>query len=126
MVLVDRAESTIVSGEAHGELRRIELQLRRAAEKTDALASATGWPWGAEGARVCRLLVLRNCRAMRKLVGALPAVFEAAYPGRCEEAVAALIGPGGRFPDAAIAWVDVDGGRTRLLAGPPRGIEVGR
>jgi len=34
--------------------------------------------------------------------------------------------PGGRFPEAAILWVDVDGGRTRLLAGPPRGIDVGR
>jgi hypothetical protein len=53
-------------------------------------------------------------------------VFATAYPPCSEEAVAALIGPTGQFPDAAIAWVDGDGGRTRLLAGPPRGIGIGR
>jgi transcriptional regulator with XRE-family HTH domain len=122
LVLHDRTGPDTVASEVHSRLLRVEQQARWARQKADALA---GLP-ESEGRRVCRLLVLRNCRAMRELVGAVPAVFAAAYPGRSEEAVAALTGPGERFPDAAIAWVDVDGGRTRLLAGPPRGIGVGR
>jgi hypothetical protein len=63
---------------------------------------------------------------MRDLVRAASDVCAAAYPGRSEEAVGALTSPEGRFPDAAIDWVDVEGGRSRLLAGPPRGIAAGR
>lgn len=126
LVLIDGCAAVVVSGEAHGEIRRVELQLRRAAEKTDALVSATGWPWMAAEPRVCRLLVLRNCAAVREVVAAAPAVFAAAYPGRTEDAVAALTGPTGAFPDAAIVWVDVRGEASRLMTGPPRGVTVGR
>jgi len=126
MLILDSAGRTLVSGEAHGELRRVELQLRRAAEKTDALPSAAGWPWTNPAPRVCRLLLLRNTSALRDLVRSAPGVFGAAYPGRTADAVDALTSGGGKVPDAAIAWVDVRGHESRLMAGPPRGVGVGR
>ncbi len=125
LVLVEPKEAVVVSGEAHGEIRRVELQLRRAAEKTDALPSATGWPWMTRTPRVCRLLLLRNGVATREVAAAAPALLAAAYPGRTEEAIGALTGPVGVLPDAAIAWVDVRGSGSRLIAGPPRGIATG-
>lgn len=126
VVLVEASAAVIVSGEAHGEIRRVELQLRRAAEKTDSLASATGWPWMTRAPRVCRLLLLRNCASTREVVVAAAGTFAAAYPGSTEQAVGALTGPDGAFPDGAIVWVDVRGTASRLMTGPPRGISVGR
>jgi hypothetical protein len=49
-----------------------------------------------------------------------------AYPGRSSEAVDALRERSGRFPDAAIIWVDLRGTASRILDAPPRGIVVGR
>ncbi len=45
LVLIEAATREVVGGEAHSEIRRVERQLRWAAEKVDALPSANGWPW---------------------------------------------------------------------------------
>lgn len=126
VVLVEPDAREIVGGEAHSEIRRAERQLRWAAEKTDALPSASGWPWMAGEPRVGRLLVLRSTDATRRLVGSAPALFRAAYPGITADAVACLTGATGDWPGAAIVWVDVRGRASRLLDGPPRGVPVGR
>ena len=124
IVLQDRDTQDLVAGEAHSLLHTVEGQLRWAGQKADALASATGWPWTdtIDTPRTGRLLLLRSCSAMHELVKAVPRTFAAAYPADTELAVAALTGPGARWPGAAVAWVAVDGKDTRLLAGPPRAL----
>lgn len=126
LVLVDPADRAVLAGEAHSEIRRAERQLRWAAQKVDALSSASGWPWMAGEPRVGRLLVLRSTRATRDVVEAAPALFQAAYPGRTTGAVRALTEPTGAIPDATIVWIELRGTASRLLEGPPRGITVGR
>jgi transcriptional regulator with XRE-family HTH domain len=126
LVLAEPVVGEIVGGEAHSEIRRAERQLRWAAEKTDALPSATGWPWMEGEPRVGRLLILRSTASTRTVVADSPSLFSAAYPGRCGDAVAALRGSSGPFPAGAIVWVDLRGAASRLLDGPPRGITVGR
>ncbi len=126
LVIVEPQAREIVGGEAHSEVRRAERQLRWAAEKTDALPSASGWPWMAGEPRVSRMLLLRSTRVTREVVASAPALFRAAYPGRTADAVTALTEPGHPFPDASVVWVDLRGAASRLLDGPPRGIEVGR
>ncbi len=124
IVLQDRDTQDLVAGEAHSLLHTVEGQLRWAGQKADALASATGWPWAdaIDTPRTGRLLLLRSCPAMHSLVKAVPRTFAAAYPGDTERAVAALTGPGGRWPGAAVAWVAIDGKNTRLLTGSPRAL----
>ncbi len=124
IVLQDRDTLDLVAGEAHSLLHTVEGQLRWAGQKADALPSATGWPWAdaVEAPRIGRLLLLRSCSAMHALVKAVPRTFAAAYPDDTERAVAALTGPDGRWPGAAVAWVTIDGKDTRLLAGPPRAL----
>ena len=124
VVLQDRDTLDLVAGEAHSLLHTVEGQLRWAGQKADALASATGWPWAdaVEPPRIGRLLLLRSCSAVHDLVMAGPHTFAAAYPGDTERAVATLTGPHGRWPNAAVAWVAIDGKDTRLLAGSPRAL----
>jgi transcriptional regulator with XRE-family HTH domain len=126
LVLADRSARELVSGEAHSEIRRAERQLRWASEKTDALASADGWPWMEGSPRTSRILLLRSTPATRAIVGSAPHVFSTAYPGRTADAIAALTGASGTFSGAAIIWVDVRGSASRVLLGPPRGIAIGR
>ena len=122
LVLVDRDGPTVVACESHGELRRVEEQVRWVNEKADALAELAEF----QGRRVCRLLLLRDCAAMRALVRSVPNVFAAAYPGAAREAVEALSHERGVLPEATLLWVDVRGASSRLLAGPPRGMALGR
>ena len=126
LVLVDAEAGEIVGGEAHSEIRRVERQLRWAAEKVDALPSASGWPWMPGEPRVSRLLLLRSTRATRDVVSSAPVLFRAAHPGRSADALAALTRATASFPDAAIVWVDLRGTASRLLDGPPWSITVGR
>ena len=65
----------VVSVEARSELRRLEQQLRWAAEKTDALPSAAIWPAIVSGERqmaMSRILLLRSTHASRALVRTSP------------------------------------------------------
>lgn len=126
VVLTEPRTGEAVGGEAHSEIRSAERQLRWAGEKVDSLPSATGWPWMGREPAVGRLLLLRSTAATRAVVAGAPALFGAAYAGRTADAVAALTEASGTFPGAAIIWVDVRGSASRLLHGPPRGIEVGR
>lgn len=126
VVLAEPRAGEVVGGEAHSEIRSAERQLRWAGEKVDSLPSATGWPWMGRDPAVGRLLLLRSTAATRAVVAAAPALFDTAYPGRTADAVAALTEACGTFPGAAIIWVDLRGTASRLLQGPPRGIEVGR
>lgn len=123
VVLQERGTTNLVAGEGQSELQGVERQLRRAAEKADALPSATGWPWADEAVAppASRLLLLRSTAANRELVRTLPAAFRAAYPARTRDACASLNGEA-PWPGAAILWVDVAGARTRVLHGPPRGV----
>jgi len=126
LVLIEPKTGEVVGSEAHSEIRRAERQLRWAAEKVDALSSASGWPWMDRQPRVGRLLLLRSTQATRSVVASAPTLFRAAYPGRSADAIAALTGAAARFPEAAIVWVDLRGTTSRLLDGPPRRIAVGR
>jgi transcriptional regulator with XRE-family HTH domain len=126
LVLVERTTRELVAGEGHSEIRRVERQLRWAAEKADSLPSADGWPWGTAAAPVGRLLLLRSTSVTRAVVQGAAHLFTAAYPGSTAAAVEALCSAGGRFPGAAIVWVDARGSGSRLLDGPPRGVSVGR
>jgi transcriptional regulator with XRE-family HTH domain len=126
LVLQDRETRDLVAGEAQGELRTVERQLRWAGQKADALPSAAGWPWSDAPAapRTGRLLLLRSSAANHGLVATLPDLFRAAYPAPTEDAVAALQAGDRAWPGAAIAWVDLDGARSRVLNGVPRAIPV--
>lgn len=126
LVLAEPNAQHLVSGEAHSEIRRAERQLRWAGEKTDALPSAKGWPWMASKPRTSRLLLLRSSDATRAVVRSAPRMFAAAYPGRSADAVRVLRGPDGVVPEAVIVWVELRGKASRILDGPPRGIDVGR
>ncbi len=124
LLLRDRFTGDLVAGEGHSLLATVEAQIRHAHEKANALPSATGWPWSdrLDEPRVSRLLVLRSVPGNHDLVNALPATFASAYPGDTRQAVAALRNATTPFPDGAIVWVHVDGTRTRLLDGLPRGV----
>ena len=126
LVLAEPATAQLVGAEAQSEIRKAERQLRWAAEKADALPSADGWPWMASRPNLSRLMLLRSTAATRAVVRTTPHLFAAAYPGRSSIAVAALTGATGTVPDATIVWVDVRGSSSRILDGPPRGIDVGR
>ena len=80
--LDDASPTSSFPAKAHSALHAVDAQVRWAAQKTDALPSATGWPWGIDGdpAR-SRLLLLRDTAANRALVGSAAAMFRAAYPG---------------------------------------------
>lgn len=121
LVLEDRERDATVAIEIHSQLRRVEQQLRWAAQKADALAAL---PEQA-GRNVSRLLIIRNTAAMREIVHASAATLAAAYPAATEAALASLRGTAS-WPGSVLLWASVERGRARLLAGPPRGIAVGR
>jgi transcriptional regulator with XRE-family HTH domain len=124
VVLQDRETSDLLAGEGHSALHVVEQQLRWAGQKAEALPSARGWPWSDSLAepRIGRMLLLRSSAANRQLVLAFPRTFRAAYPASSSDAVEALTGDSRPWPGAAIVWVQVDGGATRLLRGSPRGV----
>src|SRR5829696_2052421 len=122
LVLSNRG-GDVVAIELQGELRRVEQQVRWSGEKADSLASASGWPWRATAdARVNRLLVLRSSSATRSVVRSMPGYFRASYPADERDAYEALTSGSGRWPGNALLWASVDGERTRILRGAPRGV----
>jgi transcriptional regulator with XRE-family HTH domain len=121
LMLEDQRGPDTVSTELQSQLRRVEQQVRWAAQKSDAVAALPGQG----GRRVSRLLVLRNTAAMREVVRAASETLGASYPARAADAVASLTGDAA-WPGAAIAWMTVERGAARLLDAPPRGIQVGR
>ena len=120
-VLEDRDGATTIETELHSQVHRVEQQVRWQRQKADAL----GLLPDQEGRIVSRLLVLRNTQANREAVRGAKGILHAAYPARTTDAVTALRGTS-EWQGAAIIWITVEGGRARLLDGPPRGVEVGR
>jgi len=114
----------MVAAEAYSAISRLEQQIRWSGEKAAAIASSSlvrpGSDW-----RVSRLLILRSTATNRELARAFAATLRAAYPARSSDAVAALV-DGRAWPGDAIIWIRIDGDRTGLLDGPPRGVPVGR
>jgi transcriptional regulator with XRE-family HTH domain len=120
LVLRRRDGGLVLACECHSELRRLELAIRRLAEKADALAGQL------EGdLAVSRMLLIRSTAATRSIARAYEATLAAAFPARSAEAFAAITG-GVPWPGPAILWVRLEAGRAEMLETPPRGVRLGR
>ena len=127
-VVLARSGSPVISVEIHSELRRLEQQIRWAADKSESLPSAEAWAFlSAEADRTSpsRLLVLRSTRTTRELARVFEQTLLAAYPARAIDAVRALRESEMPWPGAAIVWAEVSDARTRILDVPPRGVTLG-
>jgi transcriptional regulator with XRE-family HTH domain len=116
LVLADQAANVLLASEFHSQIRRLEEQLRWAMEKTEALRNVADLaPRGAsEPPTISRLLVLRSTAATRALERTFGEVLRAAYPADPRDIVVALTGTA-PWPGAGILWMDVEGGRARLI-----------
>jgi transcriptional regulator with XRE-family HTH domain len=124
LVIAHRPTGRIVTVEAQSDLRRLEQQLRWAAEKTDALPSAAVWPALSSGDRVpalSRILLLRSTRATRELAQTHAATFSAAYPADPRLIMKSLLEPELGAPGSGILWVRVEGRAASIVHGTPRG-----
>ena len=129
LVLAARAVRQVVSVEIHSDLRRVEQQLRWAAEKSEALPSSAIWPTIAPSDPVTpssRLLVLRSTARTRSLVRQFASTFDAAYPANPVDVLAALENPAMPWPGNGLLWARVEGGVATILRGAPRGVPRGR
>jgi transcriptional regulator with XRE-family HTH domain len=120
LVLRERGQGTVLACECHSELRRLEAVVRRLAEKTTALGDLSG-----SDRETSSLLILRVTRATRRIANLYQATLAAAFPTRTLDAVAALTGVA-PWPGPAIAWMELEAGRARLLGGPPKSVRLGR
>jgi hypothetical protein len=129
VVLDDAPAGTLVATELQGQLLRLEQQVRWHREKQEALPSSEVWRFarnaGARRLTTSRLLVLRSTRALRDLAASYEATLRAAYPARCADAVASLVGEAA-WPGPAIVWMRLERGQATLLDGPPPGVRLGR
>jgi transcriptional regulator with XRE-family HTH domain len=120
--LVLARPEVVVAAEVHSEIRRLEQQLRWAAEKAASLPSAREWSLLSgdnPSVTISSLLVLRWTRTNRELVRTFRETFGARYPARSETAVAALRDPTIEWPAPALVWARIDGGTVRLLDAEP-------
>ena len=125
LVLASIEIGRIISIEAHSDIRRLEQQIRWAAEKTDALPSATIWPAitiPGSPATVFRVLLLRSTSRTRAMAREFEATLTAAYPADPTEALDALVDLARPWPGHAILWADVTPGAAGILRGSPRGV----
>ena len=120
LVLRRAADHLTVACECHSELRRMELVVRRAAEKAEGLRGQLEAPGD-----VSSLLLLRSTAATRAVARAYEATLGAAFPGATRDAVEALRGMA-PWPGPAIVWARVERGRGDMLDAPPRGVRLGR
>lgn len=120
LVLRNEARQLALACEAHSELRRLELVVRRLAEKAEALAGQLE-----PSVEVSRMLLLRSTLATRTIAAAYDATLAAAFPARARDANVALRAEG-VWPGPSIVWARVDGGRAEILEMPPRGVRLGR
>ena len=126
LVLARPADGRIVSVEAHSEFRRLEQQIRWAADKSDALPSSALWPaltfmTGARPA-ISRILLLRSTTATRAIARSFARTLFAAYPADPHQIRAALFDPTLPWPGNGILWASVDGADASILAGSPRSV----
>lgn len=132
LVLRDRGGTTMIAVEAQSELRRVEQQLRWAAEKSESLPSADLWHAAVSSLEpeptpvtISRLLLLRSTRTTRTLARELRSTFESAFPGDAASARHALVSGDIAWPGPALIWMGVAGGRAEFLQRRPRGVGGG-
>ncbi|HET9436341.1 MAG TPA: hypothetical protein VFO50_05745 [Candidatus Limnocylindrales bacterium] len=128
LVLADPLEGVVVAMEFHSDLRRLEQQVRWAADKAASLPSSAAWPLigGADPVpRISCCLVLRSTARTRELARRFEDLLRAAYPASAGEVVAAITGDA-PWPGNGIAWCRVERGVAELLPGRPRGVNLGR
>jgi transcriptional regulator with XRE-family HTH domain len=116
LVLADQATNLLLASEFHSQIRRLEEQLRWAMEKAEALRNVPDLaPRGAgDPPTISRLLVLRSTVATRALARTFGQVLRTAYPADPRDTVAALTGTA-PWLGAGILWMDVEGGRARVI-----------
>jgi transcriptional regulator with XRE-family HTH domain len=120
LVLRRARDHLTVVCECHSELRRLELVLRRVAEKTEALRAQAD-----TASTVSTLLLVRSTLATRAVVNAYAATIAGAFPARSADAIEALSGAAA-WPGAAIVWARFERGRAVILDQPPRPVHLGR
>jgi transcriptional regulator with XRE-family HTH domain len=124
VVIARPVAGRVVSVEAHSELRRLEQQLRWAAEKSAALPSSAVWPALNVGDRpltTSRIMLLRSTAATRRLVRSFAATVAAAYPPDPADLLAALRDPSRAWPGNGVLWARVEGQDAAIIRGTPRG-----
>ncbi len=121
VVLHSAARNVVVAVEVQSELRRVEQQLRWAAEKAESLPSSELWRrvTHTEPPTISRLLLLRSTRTTRALVGDLQATFAAAYPADAGATRDALTTEAGPWPGDALLWATVEAGAATVLEPRP-------
>ena len=128
LVLRDRPARLLVASEIHSQLRRLEQQIRWHREKELSLPSS--YVWRSSGdldePATSRLLVLRSTRDLHDLARSFEATLRAAYPARTRDVLDSLTQSGPSWPGAGIVWVRVEGARTEVIDGTPRGVSLGR
>lgn len=124
LVLERMNAGLFVAAEAHSELRRLEQEIRWAADKARSLGSSALPTPGSEP-EVSTLLILRSTAATRTLARQFEATFRAAYPAATASVVASLR-DGAPWSGPGIVWIRIEGDQVELLDGPPRGVAVGR
>lgn len=122
VVLTDLAAAVRVAGEVQSEIRRLEEQIRWAAEKSDGLGHRVD---GASVA-VSRLLVLRSTTSTREIARRFEATLASAYPARTHDIVLALTSATARWPGSGIVWMHHHGETTTLMPYPPPRVALGR
>ena len=114
----------LVVSEAYSAIGRLEQQVRWSGDKAASVGSSRlvvpGEDW-----TVSRLLILRSTAANRDLARSFEATLRAAYPARTRDAARSLT-QGDAWPGDALIWIRLDGDRSELMDGPPRGVSVGR
>lgn len=120
LVLSRTLDQLSIACECHSELRRLDVVLRRLAEKEEALRAQID-----PGRTASSLLLLRSTRATREIAKAYGGTLAAAFPSRTIEVLDALRGATA-WPGRGIVWARVEGGKAEILDAPPRGVRVGR
>ncbi len=120
-VLHSAVRNVLVAVEVQSELRRVEQQLRWAAEKAESLPSSELWRRVArdEPPTISRLLLLRSTRATRALTLDLETTFLTAYPAEPSLVWRALTTADGPWPGDAILWASVEAGAATVLERRP-------
>lgn len=120
LVLSRTLDHLSIACECHSELRRLDLVLRRLADKEEALRAQIDPSKAASS-----VLLLRSTRATREIAKAYGGTLSAAFLARTAEVLDALRGTAA-WPGRGIVWARVEGGKAEILDAPPRGVRVGR
>lgn len=124
LVLERPGAELFVASEVQSEIRRLEQQIRWAAEKANSLASSD-LPRPGTDPVVSRLLVLRSTTATRQVARQFEMTLRAAYPTPTNDVVESLR-EGTTWPGPGIVWIRIEGELVEMLSRPPRGVNVGR